>query len=117
MFRAIHAGLVPGHVRLPMPVNVNAYVGVTTLWSRVHVRLPMPVNANAYVGVTTLWSRVQGRLLKGCWLCRAVEAALVPGHTRLLMLESPTNPRMQICDIQTLTQLAHKVSLYHMSAL
>ena len=52
----------------------------------------------------------RGDVLKGCLLCRAVEAALVPGHTRLLMLESPTNPRMQICDIQTLTQLAHKVS-------
>ena len=47
--------------------------------------------------------------------CRAVEKALVAGHTKLLMLESPTNPRMQICDIATLTQMAHQVccaSLY-----
>ena len=41
--------------------------------------------------------------------CRAVEKALVAGHTKLLMLESPTNPRMQICDIVTLTQMAHQV--------
>jgi len=41
--------------------------------------------------------------------CRAVEKALVAGHTKLLMLESPTNPRMQICDIATLTQMAHQV--------
>ncbi|KAL0024689.1 hypothetical protein WJX77_009297 [Trebouxia sp. C0004] len=40
---------------------------------------------------------------------RAVEKALVAGHTKLLMLESPTNPRMQICDITTLTQMAHQV--------
>lgn len=39
---------------------------------------------------------------------RAVEKALVPGHTKLLMLESPTNPRMQICDIATLTRMAHQ---------
>lgn len=41
--------------------------------------------------------------------CRAVEKALVAGHTKLVMLESPTNPRMQICDIATLTQMAHQV--------
>ncbi|KAL0053543.1 hypothetical protein WJX82_007378 [Trebouxia sp. C0006] len=40
---------------------------------------------------------------------RAVEKVLVAGHTKLLMLESPTNPRMQICDIATLTQMAHQV--------
>ncbi|DBA93011.1 TPA: hypothetical protein ACH3X2_003352 [Trebouxia sp. C0005] len=40
---------------------------------------------------------------------RAVEKALVAGHTKLVMLESPTNPRMQICDIATLTQMAHQV--------
>lgn len=44
----------------------------------------------------------------GC--CRAVEEALRAGHTKLLMLESPTNPRMQICDIATLTKMAHQVS-------
>ena len=52
--------------------------------------------------------------------CRAVEKALVAGHTKLLMLESPTNPRMQICDIATLTQMAHQVcsaSLYRCYAL
>ena len=40
---------------------------------------------------------------------RAVEAALRAEHTKLLMLESPTNPRMQICDIATLTKMAHQV--------
>lgn len=52
--------------------------------------------------------------------CRAVEKALVAGHTKLLMLESPTNPRMQICDIATLTHMAHQVcsaSLYPCCAL
>jgi len=48
--------------------------------------------------------------------CRAVEKALVAGHTKLLMLESPTNPRMQICDIATLTQMAHQVCCASLSA-
>ncbi len=41
--------------------------------------------------------------------CRAVRAALIPGRTKLLMLESPTNPRMQVCDIAALSALAHEV--------
>ena len=42
-------------------------------------------------------------------LCRALRRALKPGQTRLVMLESPTNPRMQICDISRLTELSHEV--------
>jgi hypothetical protein len=34
--------------------------------------------------------------------CRAVKAAIIPGKTKLVMLESPTNPRMQICDIRAI---------------
>ncbi len=41
--------------------------------------------------------------------CRAFEKSLQPGHTRLVMLESPTNPRMQICDIRRLVEISHKV--------
>ncbi|EFN58551.1 hypothetical protein CHLNCDRAFT_48545 [Chlorella variabilis] len=37
----------------------------------------------------------------------AVRAAIIPGQTRLVMLESPTNPRMQICDIPAICELAH----------
>ncbi|KAL6780399.1 METC1 [Auxenochlorella protothecoides x Auxenochlorella symbiontica] len=37
----------------------------------------------------------------------AVIAALRPGRTKLLMLESPTNPRLQICDIAALSRAAH----------
>ena len=44
-------------------------------------------------------------------LRRAVREVLIPGRTRLVMLESPTNPRMQICDLRTLTALAHEVPL------
>ena len=44
-------------------------------------------------------------------LSRAAREALIPGRTRLVMLESPTNPRMQICDLRTLTALAHEVLL------
>jgi len=36
----------------------------------------------------------------------AVFAAIKPGTTKLVMLESPTNPRMQICDIQAITRAA-----------
>ncbi len=36
---------------------------------------------------------------------RAVRGAIVPGRTRLVMLESPTNPRMQICDIQAICEV------------
>lgn len=34
---------------------------------------------------------------------------MVPGKTKLVMLESPTNPRMNICDIAGLTAIAHEV--------
>ena len=36
---------------------------------------------------------------------RAVKAALIPGKTKLVMLESPTNPRMQICDIKAICEV------------
>ncbi|CAL5224631.1 g7348 [Coccomyxa viridis] len=39
---------------------------------------------------------------------QAFEKSLQPGHTRLVMLESPTNPRMQICDIRRLVEISHK---------
>src|ERR1700751_3140973 len=38
--------------------------------------------------------------------CEAVRKAFRP-ETRLLHLETPTNPTMQICDISALSQLAH----------
>lgn len=31
-----------------------------------------------------------------------------PGRTKLMMLESPTNPRMQVCDLRALTEIAHE---------
>ncbi|PSC71575.1 cystathionine beta-lyase [Micractinium conductrix] len=37
----------------------------------------------------------------------AVAAAIRPGKTALVMLESPTNPRMQICDIKAICEVAH----------
>jgi cystathionine beta-lyase len=37
----------------------------------------------------------------------AVKAALQPGKTALLMLESPTNPRMQVADLRALADAAH----------
>ncbi len=46
-------------------------------------------------------------------LCRAVQAAIQPGCTTLVMLESPTNPRMQICDLKALIDIAHEVSWLH----
>ena len=33
---------------------------------------------------------------------------MIPGRTKLLMLESPTNPRMQVCDIAPLCAAAHE---------
>jgi cystathionine beta-lyase/cystathionine gamma-synthase len=38
---------------------------------------------------------------------RAVAAGLRP-NTRMLWLETPSNPTMQVCDIQTLSRLAHE---------
>ena len=32
-----------------------------------------------------------------------------PGKTRLVMLESPTNPRMGICDLKALCEIARQV--------
>ena len=37
----------------------------------------------------------------------AVKDAIIPGKTKLVMLESPTNPRMQICDIAAIVKIAH----------
>lgn len=37
----------------------------------------------------------------------AVKAAIIPGKTRLVMVESPTNPRMQVCDIAAIVSIAH----------
>ena len=42
-------------------------------------------------------------------LLRAVRAAIRPGVTKFVFLESPTNPRMQVCDIHTISQMAHEV--------
>ena len=36
-----------------------------------------------------------------------MQAAIVPGKTKLVMLESPTNPRMQICDVAAIAAMAH----------
>ncbi len=47
--------------------------------------------------------------------CRPLRQAIIPGKTKLVMLESPTNPRMQICDIAALTAIAHEVSPPHFS--
>ena len=35
-----------------------------------------------------------------------MRGAIVQGRTRLVMLESPTNPRMQICDIQAICEVS-----------
>mmetsp|Transcript_23245 Transcript_23245/g.64221 ORF Transcript_23245/g.64221 Transcript_23245/m.64221 type:complete len:507 (+) Transcript_23245:85-1605(+) len=40
---------------------------------------------------------------------QAVKAAIIPGKTKLVMVESPTNPRMRICDIKAISDLAHEV--------
>lgn len=39
----------------------------------------------------------------------AVKSAIVPGKTKLIMIESPTNPRMQICDIKAISTIAKEV--------
>ncbi|CAD7704679.1 unnamed protein product [Ostreobium quekettii] len=38
----------------------------------------------------------------------AVAASIRPGQTKMVMLESPTNPRMQILDIRKIVELAHE---------
>jgi hypothetical protein len=67
------------------------------------------------MGDMEFWSHA-GRLdrrpgpMLGRWgLRRAFRSALIPGQTKLVMLESPTNPRMQICDIAALTAVSHEV--------
>lgn len=39
----------------------------------------------------------------------AVAKAIIPGKTKLVMLESPTNPRMQVCDIKRICEMAKDV--------
>ena len=36
----------------------------------------------------------------------AVRAAIAPGRTKLVLVESPTNPRMQVCDLKAISELA-----------
>lgn len=43
---------------------------------------------------------------------RAIRAAIRPGMTKFVFLESPTNPRMQVCDIRAISQIAHEVRPY-----
>ncbi len=38
-----------------------------------------------------------------------VREAIIPGRTKMVMLESPTNPRMQICDIKRICEYAKSV--------
>lgn len=40
-----------------------------------------------------------------------VKEAIIPGKTKLIMLESPTNPRMQICDIRRICEYAKSVGV------
>lgn len=40
---------------------------------------------------------------------RIVEESLKQGNVKMVMLESPTNPRMQVCDIRTISKMAHDV--------
>jgi cystathionine beta-lyase len=37
---------------------------------------------------------------------RAVRRGIVPGRTTLVIVESPTNPRMQICDIKAIAEIS-----------
>ena len=37
---------------------------------------------------------------------RAVRRGIIPGRTKLVIVESPTNPRMQICDIKAICDMA-----------
>lgn len=39
-------------------------------------------------------------------MCRATRRAIIPGKTKLVIIESPTNPRMQICDIAAIAAMA-----------
>lgn len=39
---------------------------------------------------------MRGMLTRALRSCSAVEAGLIPGKTALVMMESPTNPRMQV---------------------
>lgn len=41
----------------------------------------------------------------------AVEAAIIPGRTKLLWVESPSNPLMKISDIAALAALAHRTQV------
>ncbi|GBF88229.1 cystathionine beta-lyase [Raphidocelis subcapitata] len=37
----------------------------------------------------------------------AVRAGIIPGKTKLVIVESPTNPRRQVCDIAAIVEAAH----------
>ena len=63
-------------------------------------------------------SRLLSRVVPACGIevsnvdttsVEAVKKAIVPGKTRLVMLESPTNPRMQICDVKAICDYARSV--------
>ena len=38
----------------------------------------------------------------------AVEAAIIPGETKILWVETPSNPLMKVCDIAALVEIGHR---------
>ncbi len=90
----------------------SGMAAITTLLTLVHSDQRIVLSRNVYGGTYRLLTQVMNRYrIAAEWIdttdLGAVERALVP-ETRLLFIESPTNPLMEITDIAAVCGLAHR---------
>ena len=90
----------------------SGMAAITTLLTLVRSDERVLFSANVYGGTYRLMSQVLDRYRIGCdWVdtsdLAAVEAAFTD-QTRLVFVETPTNPMMEITDIAAISALAHQ---------
>ena len=103
------AALEGGHGGVAFATGMAA---ISTLISSYDAGTNFVCSANVYGGTFRLFERVHRRQgYTFTWVdtrdLKAVEKA-IRKNTRLIFLETPTNPLMQVCDLAAIAKLAHK---------
>ncbi len=93
----------------------SGMAAISALLTTVSADQHVVFSQNLYGGTYRLVTRVLDRSrIRASWIdtsdLGAVEEALTDA-TRLVFLESPTNPMMEICDIAAISELAHRRSV------
>ncbi len=89
----------------------SGMAAISSLMTMVHADQHVVASRNVYGGTYRLFEQVLDRYrLEVSWVdttdLGAVEAAL-RDNTRLVFLESPTNPMMEVSDIRAISEMAH----------